>query len=264
MSPELAPNSLTYPRVYISLISEAAFQRMTHFSVPNPNANSPTSPSFQTANSQSPSQSIPLHLSKPSLSPVPNLSACFHPAFNLVDLTFLERLRMTNASVTPRSHSRFQATEDAQLSALVAQFGTHSWQIVASRMPGRSARQCRDRWKEHLSDSNSSLPWTPEEDAHLIERIGTLGPLWTRLASSFANRTPQAVKRRWAYLFTHRRDELRRSAVQKDSHRRSQRLPSAELRVESVLDDDPSLDWIQSSRLWDEWFRSERFYDKFF
>jgi hypothetical protein len=110
-----------------------------------------------------------------------------------------------------RSHSRFTEKEDEQLSQLVGQFGDVSWHAVAAAIPGRTVRQCRDRWNHYLSCGAQASPWTPEEDARLLSLIDTIGLRWTKLASFFPNHTDLNVKRRWLYLFTRKRWERRES-----------------------------------------------------
>jgi myb proto-oncogene protein len=68
-------------------------------------------------------------------------------------------------------------------------------------MPGRAARDCRDRWHCYLSDFNKNDPWTPEEDALLLEKLGQYGPRWVRIAKDVPNRSDLAIKRRWSTIF---------------------------------------------------------------
>jgi hypothetical protein len=115
-----------------------------------------------------------------------------------------------------RARSRFVPSEDSQLIQLVEQCGTTSWEKIASEMPGRTSRQCRDRWNHYLSNKNVLEPWTPEEDARLLDKIGTVGLRWARLVKFFPDRTMMYVKRRWLYLFTYRRSVLRGSAIRSE------------------------------------------------
>lgn len=41
---------------------------------------------------------------------------------------------------------RWTPQEDAQLTQLVQQLGEGNWIRIATQMPGRSNRQCRERW----------------------------------------------------------------------------------------------------------------------
>ena len=41
---------------------------------------------------------------------------------------------------------RFSQEEDDQLRRLVEANGIKNWSLIAEQMPGRTARQCRERW----------------------------------------------------------------------------------------------------------------------
>ena len=92
---------------------------------------------------------------------------------------------------------KFTNDEDQKLKDLVAQLGTKSWEKIARLMPERTARQCRDRYKNYLIDTLVSDPWTPEEDAVLIRMFHELGPKWVEIAKALNGRSGNNVKNRW-------------------------------------------------------------------
>jgi Myb-like DNA-binding domain len=51
---------------------------------------------------------------------------------------------------------RWTAEEDGRLIRLMAQ-GFASWSKLAKQMPGRSSKQCRERWSNHLDPCKFSL-----------------------------------------------------------------------------------------------------------
>jgi hypothetical protein len=99
-----------------------------------------------------------------------------------------------------RRREKFVPEEDARLRQLVSVYGTNSWEVVAAGVPGRNARQCRERWKHYLS-SETQTPWTEEEDRQLYLRMEQIGPRWTILASFFPGRTDIQIKNRWMQRF---------------------------------------------------------------
>jgi hypothetical protein len=101
----------------------------------------------------------------------------------------------------PYARSKFTADEDSQLRSLVGEYGLSAWVEIAKRMPGRNARQCRERWKHYLSLPELSRPWTEADDALLFDRVSEMGPKWTRIARSMGNRTDIEVKMRWMKRF---------------------------------------------------------------
>jgi hypothetical protein len=88
----------------------------------------------------------------------------------------------------------FSPEEDARLRNLVAARGTVAWVEIAEQLPGRSARQCRERWKLYLAPDVNNDPWSIEQEQQLLGLYFRLGPRWTLLANSFPSRTPNNVK----------------------------------------------------------------------
>ena len=72
-----------------------------------------------------------------------------------------------------------------------------SWVKLAERIPGRTARQCRDRWVNYLAPQNRNGPWSPEEDSLLWEKYRLHGPQWARIARFLNGRSENNVKNRW-------------------------------------------------------------------
>jgi hypothetical protein len=91
----------------------------------------------------------------------------------------------------------FRPEEDERLATLVGSFGGGSWDAISSYMPGRTARQCRDRWKFYLCPSVNRAPWTPAEDCLLFTKHQEIGGKWSVLCQYFENRSLNNVKNRW-------------------------------------------------------------------
>ena len=41
--------------------------------------------------------------------------------------------------------------------------GEVRWSVIASQLPGRVGKQCRERWYNHLSPTVNKQPWTQQE-----------------------------------------------------------------------------------------------------
>jgi hypothetical protein len=111
-----------------------------------------------------------------------------------------------------RPHEKFTANEDAQLRFLVSEAARTDWFAVAQQLPGRSARQCKDRWQKYLNPDIKRCSWTPDEDAALRKRYDELGPKWARIAAFLPNRTDYMVKNRFAQLRRHEQKSERKLA----------------------------------------------------
>jgi hypothetical protein len=95
------------------------------------------------------------------------------------------------------SRRKFTAEEDLQLRSLVEQLGIKHWDEISRCLQDRTPRQCRNRYKNYLLDSLVTNPWTPEEDAVLIEKFHQIGPKWVEIGKLLSGRSGNNVKNRW-------------------------------------------------------------------
>ncbi|MGZ0213820.1 MAG: Myb-like DNA-binding domain-containing protein [Actinomycetales bacterium] len=93
------------------------------------------------------------------------------------------------------------ADEDAALNVAISVHGTSSWARIASLVPGRDAKQCRERWHNALNPTINREPFSPEEDDLLWDSVLELGSKWSQIARErFLNRTENQVKLRHVTL----------------------------------------------------------------
>ena len=71
------------------------------------------------------------------------------------------------------------------------------WALIALHLPGRSGKQCRERWHNCLDPHISNHPWTDEEDLIIQMGVQAHGHKWTWIASKLKGRTDNAVKNRY-------------------------------------------------------------------
>lgn len=95
---------------------------------------------------------------------------------------------------------KFSPEDDQRLIEIVREVGTLDWKAVASRMEGRNARQCRERWNNYANPEVKRDPWTAEEDALLETKYNLLGPRWHTIASFFPTRSTNQIKNRYFAL----------------------------------------------------------------
>ena len=62
------------------------------------------------------------------------------------------------------------------------------WTDIAALIPERVAKQCRERWRNHLDPSVSRQPWTEEENETLLQRYEKYGSSWAEIASGMPGR----------------------------------------------------------------------------
>lgn len=97
---------------------------------------------------------------------------------------------------------RFTPEEDQTLTMLVRQMGTKRWNNIARFMPGRTGRQCRDRYHNYLIPGVFKGQWTREEDDLLLFKYKELGPRWTKMSTFFQKRNANSLKNRWNYFIS--------------------------------------------------------------
>lgn len=101
----------------------------------------------------------------------------------------------------------FSPQEDAMLMNIMFNEPFQTWIAVAEKLPGRTARQCRDRWVNYLAPSNKNGPWSAEEDELLAQKYLEHGPQWTTISKFFDGRSENNVKNRWYTYVKHQVDK---------------------------------------------------------
>jgi hypothetical protein len=117
--------------------------------------------------------------------------------------------------LSPSRH-KFLKLEDNLLCELVERFGEKNWTVIAQFMKRRSARQCRERYKNYLSPAVSNRPWSEAEDDLLTAKVSELGQKWAKIAVFFQGRSDVNLKNHWAAL-TLKNERLQRFAAAKAS-----------------------------------------------
>ncbi|XP_062221333.1 transcription factor CSA-like [Phragmites australis] len=90
--------------------------------------------------------------------------------------------------------------EDARLENLAREHGFRHWRGVAARMPGRSSRQCRDRWRHHLARDVYHRPFTAQDDDDLARLYLRHAGRWKDISRAVHGRTSRVMRRRWKEL----------------------------------------------------------------
>lgn len=98
----------------------------------------------------------------------------------------------------PRKQFTFE--EDKMLKKAVSDIGENAWEKVASLLPNRTPRQCRDRWNKYLSPNIRGSMWTDEEDQLLLSMIQKYGNKWSKIATFIKGRSDISIKNRYKQL----------------------------------------------------------------
>jgi hypothetical protein len=104
------------------------------------------------------------------------------------------------STVTSRAPRRnWNGEEDTKLTEAVKKHGK-KWVAVATMVPGRTDKQCRQRWIYTLDPATAGKTtgrWNGEEDAKLIEAVEKYGKDWVVVATLVPGRTDKQCRARW-------------------------------------------------------------------
>lgn len=92
---------------------------------------------------------------------------------------------------------KFTQEEDNLLIQLIESYGEKSFQRISNIIPGRTARQCRERWKYYLQPKLTNDEWSDEEDEELKRLFDFFGPQWAQISRIFGNRSSIHVRNRY-------------------------------------------------------------------
>jgi hypothetical protein len=78
------------------------------------------------------------------------------------------------------------------------------WAKIASHLPGRQGKQCRERYVNHLNPELKKGEWTDDEEAVLIAMRQVHGNRWANISKELPGRSDNDVKNHW-YSTVHRK-----------------------------------------------------------
>ncbi|CAM9775779.1 unnamed protein product, partial [Ectocarpus sp. 12 AP-2014] len=104
-----------------------------------------------------------------------------------------------NGNATVKGTGTWQSVEDERMLSLVQIFGQR-WSTVAEHMPGRLAKQCRERYLNNLDPELRRGAWSREEDEKLLQLRGQQNKSFAKIAEQIDGRSYNDVKNRWSQI----------------------------------------------------------------
>mmetsp|Transcript_22578 Transcript_22578/g.49010 ORF Transcript_22578/g.49010 Transcript_22578/m.49010 type:complete len:307 (-) Transcript_22578:65-985(-) len=101
------------------------------------------------------------------------------------------------------------------------------WISIASKMKGRTGKQCRERWHNHLRPGLKKGPWTNKEVALMVKFQSEIGNQWSKIASKMPGRSDNDIKNKWNAIM---RNYVRRPKGGSGGNTQKKREKSASIR----------------------------------
>jgi hypothetical protein len=91
----------------------------------------------------------------------------------------------------------WSSEEDQALQDWVKRAGPSNWGLCAKGIPGRSGKQCRERWSNVLDPDVKKGNWREDEDKIIFRLYREFGPKWTEMTKYLPERTENSIKNRF-------------------------------------------------------------------
>jgi len=124
---------------------------------------------------------------------------------------------------------KWTAQEDALLSELAQAIhptGVVNWPELARKIIGRTSKQCRERWFEHLSPDVNHGPFSQEEDALVMQLHEQYGNVWSKIVSHMEGRTADQAKIRIRTILRQSRVSREYADAEAQQHQQPQGSPT--------------------------------------
>jgi hypothetical protein len=114
-----------------------------------------------------------------------------------------------SVALTAGNSGAWTEKEDNKLARAVTRHGDKDWVIITALVPGRTKKQCRNRWHTALNPSLALTAgklgkWTEAEDVKLVHALQMYGGKnWDAITALVPDRTKRQCSSRWHDVLKH-------------------------------------------------------------
>lgn len=111
-----------------------------------------------------------------------------------------KRTRLSKKDIMVQKRKPWTAKEDAAIRGLVQENGLKQWTLIAENLQkkfniaGRSGKQCRERWHNHLNVGILKNAWSLSEEYSLFLTHQKIGNKWAEISKEIPGRTDNTIK----------------------------------------------------------------------
>ena len=92
--------------------------------------------------------------------------------------------------------------------ALIADIGPQQWEQISAKMPGRTGKQCRERWHNQLNPLLKKQRWSIQEEWVLFIPHQTIKNRWAEITNVLLGRSDNSIKNYWNSTLLHKQGEF--------------------------------------------------------
>ena len=121
---------------------------------------------------------------------------------------------------------------------MVEQYGPTQWNFLAGFLSGRTGKQCRERWCNHLCPDINKSSWSLEEEMLLLLMHKKIGNKWSEISKTLHGRTDNTIKNHWNSTMKKRLNFVEESLKNKKIEIKNRYKENNENNIEKLIIDE--------------------------